>query len=308
MLDEPHEMRLHAEQAVHSSYNLKDPPGSLKLKYPGPQWVPDSLCASWCAAKTLTRCLPHGTPITYESTRRMLDCVLPCQHERCEVGIELMLMDSRFTTERAHCAHSSVDSSMLKLEPSGLWKSYRQSSPRTSCLQKDDLDKLLMSHQERMAELTRWCDELEHRLDSSYVELVKPAETTQEWVTSPSSLYKSSMRVVIREQSHKTVLSREPPKGSSLVDSKSSGRMVSEGSSKAERALPAVAKSALLNVEVTQSRLSPSQPTSPGGNCPRTARVVVQKVSTSETQNSLEQVHTTHSAASPSSSKLDYLT
>ncbi len=153
MLDEPHEMRLHAEQAVHGSYNLKDPPRSPKLKYPGPQWVPDSLRASWCAAETLTRCLPHGTPITYESTRRMLDCVLPRQRERCEVGIELMLMDGRFTTERAHCARSSVDSSMLKPEPSGLRKSYRQSSPRTSCLQKDDLDKLLMSHQERMAEL-----------------------------------------------------------------------------------------------------------------------------------------------------------
>ena len=69
MLDEPHEMRLHTRRAINGSYNLKDPPGSPTIKYPGPQWVPDNLRAAWCAAKTLTRCLSRDTSTTYESAR-----------------------------------------------------------------------------------------------------------------------------------------------------------------------------------------------------------------------------------------------
>ncbi len=68
MLDEPHNVRLHTQQAVHGSYNLKDPPGSPNLKYSDSHWVPESLHA-YCAAEALTRCLPHGMLITYENTR-----------------------------------------------------------------------------------------------------------------------------------------------------------------------------------------------------------------------------------------------
>jgi hypothetical protein len=131
MFNEPQDMRLNSRRAVHGSYNLKDPPGSQTLKYSGPQWVPDSLHVAWRAAEALTRCLPQGTPVTYESTRQMLDCVMPCQCEYCEAGIELMLRDGRFTPERApSSACSSANLNMSKLEPPGLRKLLRRSSSR----------------------------------------------------------------------------------------------------------------------------------------------------------------------------------
>ena len=105
MLDEPHDVRLHTRQALLGSYNLKDPPRSPNLRYPGPHWVPDNLRAAWCAAETITHCLPPGMPVTYEATRRMLELVLPEQRERCEIGIELMLKDGRFAPEQIGRAH-----------------------------------------------------------------------------------------------------------------------------------------------------------------------------------------------------------
>ena len=127
-------------QAIHGSYNLKDPPRSPTLKYPGPQWIPDNLCTAWCVAETLTRCLPQGTLITYESTRRMLDYVLPHQREHCEDGIELMLIAGHFTPERAPYTRSSVSSSPLKPESMGLRKSHRRDSPQAPHLQDNCLE------------------------------------------------------------------------------------------------------------------------------------------------------------------------
>jgi hypothetical protein len=353
MLNEPHDLRLHTRRATHGSYNSKDPPGSPTLKYPGPQWVPDSLRAAWCAAETLTRCLPHGTPVTYESTRRMLDCVLPDQRDRCEIGIELMLIDGHFTLEQAFCARSYTDSSPLAPESVGLRKSLRRGSSCAPRLQDDTLDKILISHKEMMAEHVKWRDglkpmpchsdpasetvlqvkkaaqtsnaarkkvskpETQTQLEraqetrpyagSSSTELVKPPERHRGWEISPLLSSKSDTSTVVREQSHKTVLVREPPKGSSLVDSKSSRRMVSESSSKSGRARPADANSMLPNPrEVTHSRPSPPQSTPPVRNYSRATLAVVKNVSTAETRNSLERVGMTRSAVSPSSSMPDY--
>ena len=70
MLDEPHEMRLHTRRAINGSYNLKDPPGSPTIKYPGPQWVPDNLRAG--ALPKLLRVAYHVTHQPLMSPR--VDC------------------------------------------------------------------------------------------------------------------------------------------------------------------------------------------------------------------------------------------
>ena len=145
MLDKPHDVRLHSWRASHGSYNLKDPPGSPTLKYPGPQWVPDNLRAAWCAAETLTHCLSRDASLTYKSAHWMLDSVLPDQCEHCEIGIELMLMDGHFTPEQAPCTRSYTDSSPLTPESMGLRKSLRRGSgSRAPCLQDNMLDKILV--------------------------------------------------------------------------------------------------------------------------------------------------------------------
>ena len=145
MLDKPHDVRLHSWRASHGSYNLKDPPGSPTLKYPGPQWVPDNLRAAWCAAETLTHCLSRDASLTYKSAHWMLDSVLPDQCEHCEIGIELMLMDGHFTPEQAPCTRSYTDSSPLTPESMGLRKSLRRGSgSRAPCLQDNTLDKILV--------------------------------------------------------------------------------------------------------------------------------------------------------------------
>ena len=118
MLNEPHDVRLNTRRAILDSYNLKDPPRSPNLSYPGPCWVPDSLRAAWCAAETLLCCLPPGIPVTYEAAHRMLELVLPDQHERWEIGIELMLLDGRFTPEQVLVnAHSSNVSNLSRQDP-----------------------------------------------------------------------------------------------------------------------------------------------------------------------------------------------
>ena len=99
MLNEPHDVRLHTRRAILGSYNLKDPPRSPNISYSGPQWVPDSLCAAWCAAEALMHYMPDDMLITYKSVRQMLELVLPGQRNRCEVGIELLLMANCLTPE-----------------------------------------------------------------------------------------------------------------------------------------------------------------------------------------------------------------
>ena len=129
MLDEPHDVRLHMRQAILGSYNLKDPPRSPNISYSGPQWVPDSLRAAWCAAKALMRYMPDDTPITYKSTRQMLELVLPGQRECCEVGIELLLMADHFMPEQAPSdARSSIIPSLSRQEPQHSHRSRRQGS------------------------------------------------------------------------------------------------------------------------------------------------------------------------------------
>jgi hypothetical protein len=97
----------------------------------------------------------------------MLDWVSPHQRERCEVGIELMLMDKRFTPEQEVFTRSYADMSPLKPESLGLRKSHRRSSSQTLRLQNDDLDRLLKSHHKWMAEYAKWHDELKHTLCQS---------------------------------------------------------------------------------------------------------------------------------------------
>ena len=195
MLDEPHKMRLHTRRVIHGSYNLKDPPGSPKLMYPGPQWVPDSLRASWCAAETLTHCSPQGTPVTYKSTHRMLDYVLPHQRERCEVGIELMLRDGRFTPERApSSACSSTDLNLSRLEPPGLRKSPRRSRSRAPRLQDNSLDRLLTNYQESMNELAKWREESKDMF-RSFSGSVSKLETSQNVGSCPRMSSVARMKV-----------------------------------------------------------------------------------------------------------------
>jgi hypothetical protein len=141
--------------------------------------------------------------------------------------------------------------------------------------------------------------------DSSSAEIERSFKAPFERVLRPLSSSKSNASAVIIEQSRKTVLNREPPKGSSLIGSKSSGRTVSEGSFKTGRVLPAVAKAVLPNVEITHSRPSPLQPTSSGQSHTRATLTVAQKVSTPETRNSLERAHKARPTASPSSSMPD---
>ena len=115
MLDEPHDVRLHTRRAILGSYNLKDPPRSPDISYSGPQWVPDNLRVAWGAAETLMHYMPDDMLVTYESARRMLKLVLPDQRERCEVGIELLLMANRLVPERVLSnARSSVISNLSR--------------------------------------------------------------------------------------------------------------------------------------------------------------------------------------------------
>ena len=129
MLDKPHDVRLHTQQAILGSYNLKDPPRSPNISYSGPQWVPDSLCAAWCTAKALMHYMPDDMPITYESACRMLELVLPDQCESCEVRIELLLMANHLTPERVLSdARSSIIPSLSRQEPRHSHRSHRQGS------------------------------------------------------------------------------------------------------------------------------------------------------------------------------------
>ena len=90
---------------------------------------------------------------------------------------------------------------------------------------------------------------------------------------------------VFREQSHKTVLIREPPNGSSLSDDKLSDEAIH----------PACAPLlASLQRADTQGR-----------NGPRIPSQDIRKVSTAKTRISPERVRMAHSEASPSSTKLD---
>ena len=164
MLDEPHNVRLHTRRAILGSYNLKDPPRSLNLRYPGPRWVPDSLRAAWCAAETLARCLPPGMPVTYEATHRMLELVLPEQREHCEIGIELMLKDGCFAPEQVPLdARSSITS-----------KSPRQASRSASSLQ-DMIDEIIRSHIALMDKIAR--ENREFRSQFGQTTLQDPAPT-----------------------------------------------------------------------------------------------------------------------------------
>ncbi|KAF8332546.1 hypothetical protein F5887DRAFT_1080692 [Amanita rubescens] len=274
MLDEPQNMRLHSKRAILGSYNLKDPPGSPTLKYPGPHWVPDNLRASWCAAETLTCCLSRDASITYKSTHRMLDSVLPDQRDCCEVGIELMLRDGCFTPERVIRARSSTDSSSVRLDPSDLHKSLRRSGSRALCLQENSLDELLRSHQKLMIE---WREGLK---------------------LMPSSHSDSLSSVVVREQPRKTVLIREPPKRSPLSGEKSV-KLLEVG-----KGLSAMSHSSLSH---TCAPVLSSSPHSipQRGNIPLAPPENVPRVSAPETQKLPERVQSARSMAVPSSAKLD---
>ena len=148
-------LNLNTRRAILGSYNLKDPPRSLNLRYPGPHWVPDSLCTAWCAAKTLTHCLLPGMLVTYEATHRMLELVLPDQCECCEARIGLMFIASSFTPERVPLdARSSIISSWSGQEPQCSHKSLRQGSRSTSSLQ-DTIDEIVRGHMALMDKIAK---------------------------------------------------------------------------------------------------------------------------------------------------------
>ena len=164
MLDEPHNVRLHTRRAILGSYNLKDPPRSPNISYSGPQWVPDSLHAAWCTAKTLMHYMPDNTPVTYESVCRMLKLVLPDQRECCEVGIELLLMANRLMPERVLSdAHSSIISKPSRQESQCSHKSLRQGSRSASSLQ-DTIDEIVRNHMALMDKLAKESKEFQSQM------------------------------------------------------------------------------------------------------------------------------------------------
>ena len=61
---------------------------------------------------------------------------------------------------------------------------------------------------------------------SSHVELEKPSKAPHEWVESPLPSAKPATPTIVREQSHKTILIREPPNGRSLSSDKLSNKAV----------------------------------------------------------------------------------
>ncbi|KAF8344675.1 hypothetical protein F5887DRAFT_1075284 [Amanita rubescens] len=156
------------------------------------------------------RCLPHGTPVTYKSTCRMLDSVLPHQRECCKVGIGLMLIDGRFTPERAPCARSSTSQSQSRQDSHG---SHRWDSPRASRLLDDILDEFVKRQDELRVELAKSRKELKASLTSGHLSPMSDASA-------------------IREQSRKMVLVKEQPKGSSISDMKPASRSSSVSFSK----------------------------------------------------------------------------
>ena len=233
MLNEPHNVRLHTQRAILGLYNLKDPPRSPNLSYPGPHWVPDSLHAAWCAAKTLTHCLPPGMPVTYEAT---------CQ----------MLEDGRFMPEQVPLdAHSSIISKPSRQESQCSHKSLRQGSWSASSLQ-DTIDEIVRNHMVLMDKLAKESKEFQSQMgktafldpaptpycsgsasgiaprnespclvvSAGFVEPEHTLKTHCERVRSALQTVSLGMPTVFREQSCRTVLIREPPKGSSLSNDK----------------------------------------------------------------------------------------
>ncbi|KAF8350324.1 hypothetical protein F5887DRAFT_1070517 [Amanita rubescens] len=281
MLDEPQNTRLYTQRAFQGSYNLKDPPGSPKLKYPGPHWVPDSLRASWCAAETLTRCLPHGTPVTYESMCRMLDSVLPHQRECCEDGIELMLIEGCFTPERIPYTRSSASPSLSR-QDSDRQGSRRRDSPRASRLIDDILDEFIRHQDELRVELAKSRKELKSSLTSC----------------RPSPMFDASTG--IQEQSRRTVLVKEQPKGSSLPDMKPAGRMFSRSLSK-----PGKVMAEKLPLSPLRSSVHSGPLRSALGERirPQVTTVASPRVSAPETQNLAKRVQLTRSMTVPSSAE-----
>ena len=274
MLDEPHDMRLHMQRAIPGLYNLKDPPRSPNLRYPGPHWVLDSLRAAWCAAKTLTHCLPPGMPVTYEATRWMLEFILPDQYKHCEVGIELMLLDGCFTPEQAPYVCSSTGPSPSRWRSHGLL-----------------LDEMIQHQEESRVELAKLFEELKLALIPSQPSPLglscegSLAMTPQEWVVNVLQAINLGTHTVFREQSRKTVLIREPPNGSSP----SSDKLLNEA------------------VHPSQAFIHSSSPwvVPQGGNILWAPPETIQKVSASKTRSSPEQVQMARSKASPSSAKPD---
>ncbi|KAF8644077.1 hypothetical protein AX14_009506 [Amanita brunnescens Koide BX004] len=178
MLGEPHDVRLHMRRAILGSYNLKDPPRSPNLRYPGPRWVPDNLRAAWCAAKMIMHCLPPGMPVTYKATRQMLELVLPEQRKHCEIGIELMFRDGRFVSERvpldARSPVISNASNLSRQEPRHSHKPHRQGSRSSSSLQ-DTIDEIVRSHIALMDKIAR--ENREFRSQFGQTALRGPAPT-----------------------------------------------------------------------------------------------------------------------------------
>ena len=155
MLDEPHDVRLHMQRAILGSYNLNDPPWSTNISYSGPQWVPDNLRVAWRAAETLMHYVPDDTLVTYESACRMLKLVLPDQHKRCEVRIELLLMANRLVPERVLSnACSSVISNLSRQESRCSHRPRRQGSRSSSSLQ-DTIDGIVRDHMALMDKIAR---------------------------------------------------------------------------------------------------------------------------------------------------------
>ena len=144
--------------------------------------------------------MPDNMPITYQLACQMLDCVMPHQHKRCEIGIELMLKDNHFVLEQTSSACPYTNTSPLKPKSSGPHKPLRQDSSRAPCLLNDMLDELIRHQNELRIELARLCEELEAASVSCCL--------------SP----KLGACIIVQEQLCKTVLIRELPKGSSLSD------------------------------------------------------------------------------------------
>ncbi|KAF8338574.1 hypothetical protein F5887DRAFT_1077670 [Amanita rubescens] len=284
MLDEPQYTRLYTQRAFQGSYNLKDPPRSPTLKYPGPHWVPDNLRAAWCAAETLTRCLSRDTSITYKSARRMLDLVLPDQRDNCEIGIELMLKAGWFTPEREQSsARSSITQNPLK---QGTHGSRKRDSPQASRLLDDMLDEFIKRQDELRSELAKTREELKSSFTSCHLSPMPGAS------------------VFIREQPQKTVLTEEQQKGSSFSDLKPAKPTFSDSFSEPGK------------VMAERSPLSPLRPSVLSGPLqsnlgertrPRVTSVASLRVSATKTQNSAERVQLTRCMAVLSSAKPDHL-
>ena len=127
-------------------------------------------------------------------------------------------------------------------------------------------------------------------------------------IVSPPSLIKSDTSVVVWEQSRETILTREPPKGSSLPDENPSSETVYGLIGLHELGKGLVAKShSVLSTAHAPGHSESLQLSLQKRNKPQVPLEVIQKVPASENQSSPGQVQMTHHEASLSPTEPDVL-